>query len=334
MCTAHKKGVPMLNEIKYVYAVYQERSFTKAAKKLFISQPALSNMVKKAEQEIGCPIFDRSTVPLTLTKEGNFYIRSISQILRLEKNLQDYYDDMKNLNTGTLSVGGSSFFCSFVFPHLIGEFRTKYPNISINLQEGNVEELRNALENERLDLIMETSIKEDDPKLDIFLFKTETIVLALPRAHPLNQHLTKYQWHSTFDQDVPSSANVPPVPLIEFKDIPFILLKDGNDLGNRGISMCNEVGFSPKVAMLTDQILTAANIAANGSDAVFLRADLFRYYPIQDKFCIYTLNSELARRKVYLAAKKGRYITNAMKTFLRLACTEDLSNTSKSPLLL
>ena len=63
----------MLNEMKYVYAVYQEKSFSKAAKKLFISQPALSNMVRKAEREVGAAIFDRSTIPLTITKEGAHY---------------------------------------------------------------------------------------------------------------------------------------------------------------------------------------------------------------------------------------------------------------------
>ena len=67
----------MINEMKYVYAVYQEKSFSKAARKMFVSQPALSNMVKKAEAEIGRPIFDRSTIPLTVTKEGMYYIRSI-----------------------------------------------------------------------------------------------------------------------------------------------------------------------------------------------------------------------------------------------------------------
>lgn len=63
----------MLNEMKYVYEVYKEKSFSKAAKKLFISQPALSNMVRKAEKEMGAPIFDRSTIPLTVTKEGAYY---------------------------------------------------------------------------------------------------------------------------------------------------------------------------------------------------------------------------------------------------------------------
>ena len=75
----------MLNEMKYVYEVYKEKSFSKAAKKLFISQPALSNMVRKAEKEMGAPIFDRSTIPLTVTKEGAYYIRTVEKILFLER---------------------------------------------------------------------------------------------------------------------------------------------------------------------------------------------------------------------------------------------------------
>ena len=310
----------MLNEIKYVYAVYQERSFTKAAKKLFITQPALSSMVKKAEQEIGSPIFDRSTVPLTLTREGKFYIQTIEKIMLLEKNLQDYFQDIQSLNTGSLSVGGSSFFCSFVLPEIIGKFRVQYPNISINLQEGNLKDLREGAEKDRLDLFIETAVRRDDPALKTFFYRSETILLAVPVDYPINQKLKDYQYpreHLDF-QDRPSRPA--PVPLEAFRNVPFVMLKkEGNDLGVRGAAMCGEAGFSPKVAMFTDQVLTAANIAANGMGAAFLRGDLFRYSPIQDRFCIYALGSKLARRDIFFAAKKGRYINNAMRTFLSMA---------------
>ena len=74
----------MLNEMKYVYAVYQEKSFSKAARKLQVSQPALSKMVRKVEKDIGVIIFDRSTIPVTVTREGAFYIKSIEDIMFIE----------------------------------------------------------------------------------------------------------------------------------------------------------------------------------------------------------------------------------------------------------
>lgn len=93
----------MMNELKYVYEVYQERSFSKAAKKLYITQPALSAMVKKAEMEIGQPIFDRSTIPLTLTDAGRYYIASAKKILFIQKNMTSYFQDLQHLQTGHLN---------------------------------------------------------------------------------------------------------------------------------------------------------------------------------------------------------------------------------------
>ena len=73
----------MLEKIDYVYAVYMEKSFSKAAKKLFISQPALSKIIRKAEQDIGVSIFDRSTIPITVTPEGEKYIEAIQAIYQI-----------------------------------------------------------------------------------------------------------------------------------------------------------------------------------------------------------------------------------------------------------
>ena len=67
----------MFQGMEYVYEVYKEKSFSKAARKMFISQPSLSANVKRVEQKLGYPIFDRSTKPLELTEFGKNYIRSI-----------------------------------------------------------------------------------------------------------------------------------------------------------------------------------------------------------------------------------------------------------------
>ena len=74
----------MFRNREYVYAVYKEMSFSRAAEKLFISQPALSAMVKKVEKRIGSPIFDRSCSPIRLTNCGKEYISCIEQIMDVE----------------------------------------------------------------------------------------------------------------------------------------------------------------------------------------------------------------------------------------------------------
>ena len=70
---------------KYVYRVFQEKSITKAAEKLFISQPALSAAIARHEKELGFQIFNRSTIPLSLTPKGQIYIDSLTQILAIEQ---------------------------------------------------------------------------------------------------------------------------------------------------------------------------------------------------------------------------------------------------------
>ena len=75
----------MLSHMEYIYAVYQEKSFSKAARRLYVSQPWLSSVVKKAEQELNVPIFDRSTNPISLTAEGEYYIRQIECILAIQR---------------------------------------------------------------------------------------------------------------------------------------------------------------------------------------------------------------------------------------------------------
>lgn len=78
----------MLRDREYVYAVYQERSFSRAAQRLFISQPALSSKVKKVEERVGAPLFDRSTNPIRLTPAGKCYVEAVEQVMGIEDELR------------------------------------------------------------------------------------------------------------------------------------------------------------------------------------------------------------------------------------------------------
>ena len=312
----------MLNEMRYVYAVYQEKSFTQAAKKMFISQPALSKMVKLAETEVGVPLFDRSTVPLTLTREGKVYIDYARKILHLEQDIRTYFSDIHSLKSGSIAVGGSSFFCSFVLPRLFGIFSALYPNIALSMIEGNVSTLRAGLEDESIDLIIETSLRENDPGINIFLPQTENIILAVPESFAINRKLTQYRIEARHLLDNTYTETVMPVPFESFRDIPFILLTDGNDLLPRALSICREAGFSPKIVMQVEQILTATNLCASGLGAAFTRPAVQQYHPIQGKICFYRLGSPLAKRKIVFASKKSRHISRAMESFLKIAEAE------------
>ncbi|MEG0813074.1 MAG: LysR family transcriptional regulator [Lachnospiraceae bacterium] len=310
----------MLNEMKYVYTVYEEKSFSKAAKKLYVTQPALSHMVRKAEEEVGALIFDRSTIPLTVTQEGMYYIKSVEEILFIQRNLKAYFKDLNELNAGSLSIGGSSFFCSFVLAEIIGRFKNKYPNVTIDLREGNIKELKKELEEETLDLVMETALSSDDITIEKYLYNYETIILAVPSSYDINKRIQPYKLNY---QDIVTerflSDSISAVPLEVFKDVPFIMMKSGNDMYQRSTMMCKHVGFVPKTAILMDQVLTSYNIASSGVGAVFIRSNIIKFMPENQKLVYYKIGDPLATRKILIASKKGKYLTSAMREFLKMA---------------
>lgn len=81
---------------EYIYAVYQEKSFSKAAKKLYVSQPWLSATVKKVEQELDVRLFDRSTTPISLTEAGAYYIQRVEEIRRIEQDMIQHFQELRN----------------------------------------------------------------------------------------------------------------------------------------------------------------------------------------------------------------------------------------------
>lgn len=312
----------MLNEMKYVYAVYQEKSFSKAARKMQVSQPALSKMVRKVETDLGIIIFDRSTIPITVTKEGAYYIKSIEDIMVIQSNVKSYFMDLRELNTGSLSLGGSSFFCSFVFPGLIGKFREKYPNVVIDLMEGSIGELREGLEDETLDLVIETA-SDVGANIERYFYNNENIILAVPTRYQMNKRLQPYRL--TY-QDILTgrytNKEVEAVPLYELREVPFITMKPGNDMFQRSNQICRNAGFIMKTVLLVDQVLTSVNIASNGVGAVFIRADIVSCMPENEMLTYYKIGDPLATRPVSFAKKKGKYTTSAMREFMNIAGVE------------
>ena len=179
--------------MKYVYGVYKEKSFSKAAKKLLSASQHSATWCGRQRKRWERRFLIASTIPLTVTKEGAYYIRTVEKILFLERNLERYFQDIAGLQGGTLALGGASYFCSFVYPDLIARFQTKYPQVTIDLTEGNTRELKAGLENESLDLVLETAMEKDDTSIKRYLFRKENLILAVPESFPVNRKLQPYR---------------------------------------------------------------------------------------------------------------------------------------------
>ena len=110
----------------YVNEVYKEKSFSKAAENLYISQPSLSARIIKLEEELGMPIFDRSTSPLCLTEFGEVYMEALREVDAIERRIENYISDISHLRTGKLTIGASNVFAAYVIPPLPASCSRRY----------------------------------------------------------------------------------------------------------------------------------------------------------------------------------------------------------------
>lgn len=124
-----------LQQIEYVLAVAELQYFGIAAKKCFVTQPTLSTMISRYEEEIGIKIFDRKTKPVTVTKEGATVIEQLKIIQRSIIELQEKIDDMKGEMTGTLKIGIIPTVAPYLLPKILPIFTKTFPKINFLISE-------------------------------------------------------------------------------------------------------------------------------------------------------------------------------------------------------
>lgn len=303
---------------KYVYEVYKERSFTKAAQNLYISQPSLSARIKKIEEIIGEPLFDRSTTPLQLTEVGKVYIEAAEEITQIEQRVENYINDLAGLKTGNLAVGASTLFAAYVVPSLITQFNQKFPDVHIQLIEGNTAELEEMLGSNALDFVID-NYHYDSILYNKELYCEENILLAVPKHFAVNEELGMYQLsYKNIKNKNYLNQKYLAVPLGRFADLPFIMLTQGNDTRTRGDRLCRNVGFKPNIVLEFNQQSTAYMASSTQLGATFISDILVSQLPTFENLVYYKLDGEEAKRKVFFYYKTHKYKTRVMEEFVRM----------------
>ena len=210
----------MFNWKHYVYEVNKEKSFSKAAHNLYISQPSLSARIKAIEEEIGSPIFDRSTSPIRLTEVRAVYIKAAEDIMKIEEEVENYINDFNTLRSGHLSIGASNVFAAYALPSIITEFKSKYPEINVRLIEGNTAALEEMLGNNSIDMVI------DNNHYDSALYDKELYVGKAPHGARVRIDEEGCVGAAyTVITAYGTSSTTPPLPEVEFiLDRPFIFV--------------------------------------------------------------------------------------------------------------
>lgn len=306
----------MFKYLDYVYAVYQERSFTKAAERLFISQPALSATVKKLEKDLGFPIFERCGKEVAPTYLGAKYVRAAEEILMIQKNLEQEVDDLLQLRKGKIVLGSTTFIVSNVLPRMLKQFRQANPGIEIEILVEQSTVLREKLEKGLVDIAIDNAL-DREPEYDYVPLLRERILLGVPDAFPVNDQYRDYQISSETIRDENCDYSVlPKLPVSAFRSTPFILLKSGNKMRQIAGNIFSEAGMTPKVCFEFDQLMTSISFAEGGFGTCFLTDTILRYVGPCKNIVYYQPATKYEDRTLYIMYRRNKYMSVASRAFI------------------
>ncbi len=300
--------------MEYILQVDTCGSFSKAAEALFISQPALSAIIRKEEQRLNLQLFDRSVKPVRPTYAGARYLEAAKKIRRIEQAL---YKELAGSvsQSREIVIGSSAFFFASFVNQLIEEFRQRNPLLRFKCVEYSTEQALKLLQKKELDLVI-TAHNSKIKGCCLTPIRQENIVLAVPAAYEVNSHLTSYALTLS---DITSGewldARFPSVPLGFFSGYPFILHKKTKDMYKRSIRMFHKQNMHPRIIGQIEDFYTLYFLARSGQGIVFLRDSLLNYIEPTPTLVFYKLADDLATRDINIYYKKD-CLDDARQSFI------------------
>ena len=308
----------MFRAMDYVYEVYKERSFTTAAKNLYISQPALSAAIKKVEGKVGAELFDRNSNPISLTDAGRAYIDAAERIYAIQKDFVRELNDLSDSRTGKLTVSAATLISSLLLPRIIMSYSRQYPGVRIEMTEGSSMELHEKLLNGEIEILLDYMFNSKE--YTTYPLLEEQILLAVPSHFSVNAALRRCQLTAAdIRADRHLMPDCPSLELQPFAEEPFLLLKKGNDMHDRAVALCSELHFTPRNVYHLDQLMTCYHAAKAGMGVTFITDTVPKTNNVSDDITFYKLNAQQTRRTLYLSHKRSSYLSHAARTFIASA---------------
>lgn len=240
-----------LNQLRYFLAVARRLSFTRAAASLPLSQPSLTNQVRRLEQELGVELFVRTTRRVQLTPAGEDFVHAAEQILALVEEAQIEMHEFSGLRRGRVLLGTIPTVGAFSLPPLLAEFRRRFSGIELAIQEEGSDDLLRLLLEEEIDLAIVTAAEaHPSGALERRCLVVDEMVVLLPEGHRL--------------------ADRASVGLGELAEERFVLFKPGYGLRRVVQEACAGAGFQPSIAFETSQRETIYGMVQEGLGVTLL----------------------------------------------------------------
>ena len=234
-----------LRDLRSFLAVAHHRNFSRAAEQLHVSQPALSEQIRKLEDELGTPLFDRTSRGATLTDAGDAFLPQARAVLAAADAAAESVRMVAHGLAGTLTLGFIDSAAVGILPPLIRRFTARYPELKLRLRELSTRQQLEAVAEGEIDVgIVGGPVW--NPALAGRLVATESLLLALPAEHRL--------------------AGETAVRLADLRDEGFITYPVDRHAGlyEETLRLCHGAGFEPKIVQEANEIYTICGMVAAG----------------------------------------------------------------------
>jgi DNA-binding transcriptional LysR family regulator len=292
-----------LRHLRYFLAVAEELNVTRAAARIGIAQPPLTQQIKALEAELGVELFHRIGRRIELSSAGAVFLEETRAILDRVAHATARAQRAGRGETGKLRVGftSSASFSPFV-TEVLKTFRAEWPEVEVALEEHRTALLTEAVKADRLDAAFVRPPLADDAALEVRWLATEPLVAAVPVAHAV--------------------AGRRSVRLVELRDDPLILYprRGGSGLSDQAVAECLRLGFAPKTGQEAPELAAAINFVAAGMGVAVVPACMRHLRPDAVRFL--TLSGSDLRAELGLAQRSADR-SETVRNLFRIA--EELS---------
>ncbi|WP_445400608.1 DNA-binding transcriptional regulator HcaR [Zobellella sp. An-6] len=234
-----------LRHLRYFVTVAEELSFSKAASRLYTSQPSLSQQIKDLETELGVKLFNRTKRKVELTEEGEVFLRETRLTLAQAEKAVSITRQVAQAKAFRLAIGFVPVAEMNVFPHILPAFRILYPDLSVELKSLNNQQQIERLRNGELDI---TFTRDDvqDEEIDSFLILKEPLKFLVPKNHPL------------------AAYKVVPVRMLDHQDFIIVNPSESLPLYNLILAFAEQNHIHLNIVQQADNILLNINLVNIG----------------------------------------------------------------------
>ena len=301
-------------ELLYIRAVAEERSISKAAQKLFITQPSLSQCIQRIENTLGTRLFTRTSSGLTLTYAGERYCQIAGQILRIYNDFELEVSDINNLKKGRVTIGITTYMSTYFLPSILPAFHRLYPNIEVYVLEETSTQLERDLGSGRLDFALShLSPPPENVPADNVEFRPlhqDPFVLTVPPGHPLCRDAVQYP-----------GEEFPRIDLLRFAQEPFVMVTRGQRIRKISDMILGRAQINPPIVLSTKSFETARRLAAQGMGVTFTPRqylDIFPGHYPGEYYCIDPLYHPYWT--LGIGVLKSGYLSRAAQSLIEMIC--------------